>query len=144
MRNLFLLSASVLALQATRVDAQTDDSDRITAASDTVETVDIYGNRPGIAATAAPTRSPLEAIQPKTLLNSHYLRDIAPPQSDYLAAIEFAPSSSNSTPNGMGLSSKNGAVRGFQDGQYNVTFDGIPFSDPSAFGHATTSFFPAP
>src|SRR6185369_16627306 len=31
----------------------------------------------------------------------------------------------------------------FQDGQYNVTFDGIPFGDSNDFTHHSTSFFNA-
>ncbi|HLZ08757.1 MAG TPA: TonB-dependent receptor plug domain-containing protein, partial [Chloroflexota bacterium] len=32
-------------------------------------------------------------------------------------------------------------IRGFQDGQYNVTFDGIPWYDSNTFTHHTTSYF---
>jgi iron complex outermembrane recepter protein len=95
------------------------------------------------ATAIAPTQSSLKATQPQTILNSHLIRNIAQPNSDYLAIAQYAPSVVNATPNGAGYSSKSGTVRGFQDGQYNVTFDGIPFGDPSAFGHATVSFFPA-
>jgi iron complex outermembrane receptor protein len=34
-------------------------------------------------------------------------------------------------------------MRGFQDGQYNVTYDGIPFGDANGQSHHTTSYFPA-
>ncbi|CAE6931791.1 Vitamin B12 transporter BtuB [Paraburkholderia domus] len=95
------------------------------------------------ASAIAPTQSSLTATQPQTILNSHYIKNIAAPNSDYLAIAQFSPSVINAAPNGAGFSSKSATVRGFQDGQYNVTFDGIPFGDPSAFGHATTSFFPA-
>ncbi|CAB3762127.1 TonB-dependent receptor [Paraburkholderia humisilvae] len=91
----------------------------------------------------APTQASLDSIQPQTVLNSRMIRNIAQPNSDYLAIAQYAPSVVNATPNGAGYSSKSGTIRGFQDGQYNVTWDGIPFGDPSAFGHATVSFFPA-
>jgi len=32
-------------------------------------------------------------------------------------------------------------IRGFQDGQYNVTFDGIPWGDSNDFSHHSTSYF---
>ena len=32
-------------------------------------------------------------------------------------------------------------IRGFQDGQYNVTLDGIPFGDPNNYTHHTSSYF---
>jgi iron complex outermembrane receptor protein len=91
----------------------------------------------------APTQASLTEIQPQTVLNKNLIRNIAQPNSDYLAIAQYAPSVVNATPNGAGYSSKSGTIRGFQDGQYNVTWDGIPFGDPSAFGHATVSFFPA-
>ncbi len=35
------------------------------------------------------------------------------------------------------------SLRGFADGQFNVTLDGIPFQDPDGFSHHSTSVFPA-
>ena len=98
----------------------------------------------GTAAALAPSQGNLAAMEPESILNSNYIQTIASPKSDYLALLELTPSAINASPNGAGLSSKSGTIRGFQDGEYNVTFDGIPFSDPGAFGHATTAFFPAP
>lgn len=94
------------------------------------------------ASAVAPAQANLDALQPQSELSDYYIRTIAPATADYLTLVEMTPSSTNSSPNGAGLSSKNASVRGFQDGEYNVTFDGIPFGDPMAFGHATTSFFP--
>src|SRR6202041_36143 len=33
------------------------------------------------------------------------------------------------------------SIRGFQDGQFNVTFDGIPWGDSNDFTHHSTSYF---
>lgn len=85
----------------------------------------------------------MDATQPETDISRYAIKNIASPKDDYLAIMAASPSASNSSPNGPGLSSKNGTIRGFQDGEYNVTFDGIPFGDPGSYGHATTSFFPA-
>jgi iron complex outermembrane receptor protein len=35
------------------------------------------------------------------------------------------------------------SIRGFQDGQFNVTFDGIPWGDSNDFTHHSTSYFVA-
>jgi iron complex outermembrane receptor protein len=99
---------------------------------------------PGSASALAPSQGNLAAMEPESILNSNYIQKIASPKSDYLALLELTPSAVNASPNGAGLSSKSGTIRGFQDGEYNVTFDGIPFGDPGAFGHATTAYFPAP
>ncbi|MBU6468121.1 MAG: TonB-dependent receptor, partial [Betaproteobacteria bacterium] len=45
-------------------------------------------------------------------------------------------------PNGAGgQETQNISIRGFQDGQFNVTFDGIPIGDTNDFTHHSTSFF---
>lgn len=99
---------------------------------------------PGTASALAPSQANMAEIEPQSVLNRNYIQTIASPKADYLAVLELTPSAVNASPNGAGLSSKSATVRGFQDGEYDVTFDGIPFGDPGAFGHATTAFFPAP
>ncbi|NID14835.1 TonB-dependent receptor [Luteibacter yeojuensis] len=99
---------------------------------------------PGTAAALAPSQGSLFEVEPQSVLSRGYIKTIATPKADYLALLELTPSAVNASPNGAGLSSKSATVRGFQDGEYDVTFDGIPFGDPGAFGHATTAFFPGP
>jgi len=99
---------------------------------------------PGTASYLAPSQGSLSELEPQSILSRNYIQTIASPKDDYLALLELTPSAINASPNGAGLSSKSGTVRGFQDGEYDVSFDGIPFGDPGAFGHATTAFFPAP
>lgn len=99
---------------------------------------------PGSAAALAPSQGNLFEIEPQSVLSANFIHTIATPKADYLALVELTPSAVNAAPNGAGLSSKSATIRGFQDGEYDVTFDGIPFGDPGAFGHATTAFFPGP
>lgn len=106
------------------------------------ETVSVTATRD--ARVVSPSSVSLDAVQPESQVSNYYITHAAPPTSDYLTLVQFTPSVSNSSPNGPGVSSKNATIRGFQDGEYNVTFDGIPFGDPNSYGHATTSFFPAP
>ena len=51
--------------------------------------------------------------------------------------------SSGVNENGPGLSEKDAVIRGFGDGEYNVTYDGIPFADTNDPTHHTTAYFPA-
>jgi iron complex outermembrane receptor protein len=99
---------------------------------------------PGSASALAASQASLSALEPQSILSRNYIKTIASPKADYLSLLELTPSAVDASPNGAGLSSKSGTVRGFQDGEYDVTFDGIPFGDPGTFSHATTSFFPAP
>ena len=92
----------------------------------------------------APAQGNLDAVQPQSLVSQRFIEDVAPTNGDYSQTIKFTPSFSFSAPNGSGGSeSKSQVLRGFADGQYNVTIDGIPFGDTNDFTHHTTSFFPA-
>lgn len=91
-----------------------------------------------------PAQGNLDAIQPQSLVSQRFVEDVVPTNGDYAQTIKFTPSFSFSAPNGSGGSeSKSQVLRGFGDGQYNVTIDGIPFGDSNDFHHHTTSFFPA-
>lgn len=96
------------------------------------------------ALTQAPTESRLEALQPQSIINLDYVANSVAPTADFATIANIAPSVSNVETNGPGLSeSKHLTMRGFDDAQYNVTFDGIPFGDINDFSHHTTSYFPA-
>jgi iron complex outermembrane receptor protein len=145
MRKVLLLGVSMVAVQAGAA-AQTIDIGEVSAsaAAGSVEDDAATPPKPGTAAALAPTQGSLNAIEPVTIINENFIRNIAAPASDYLSIAQFAPSVQDSNPNGAGFDSQVGSIRGFQDGQYNVTFDGIPFSDPFDFNHHTTSYFPGP
>lgn len=99
---------------------------------------------PTAAAAKAITQAPLSATSPQTDISSDYISKQVNPLADYGTIIRIAPSYSSSSPNGPGLSeAKNQTLRGFPDGQFNVTYDGLPFGDTNDFTHHTTSYFPA-
>jgi iron complex outermembrane receptor protein len=78
----------------------------------------------------APSQGSLTTTEPKSIISQHYIQNSTAPTSNYSDIIQIAPSVSNIDPNGAGLmESQSLSIRGFQDGQYNVTFDGIPFGD---------------
>ncbi|OOG64394.1 hypothetical protein B0E46_06950 [Rhodanobacter sp. B04] len=99
----------------------------------------------GIASTVsdiAPTQGSMVAIQPQSIIGDLYLRENMSPTGDYTDAISIAPSVSTVAPNGPGLmEAASVTMRGFQDGQYNVTFDGIPWGDSNDFTHHSTSYY---
>ena len=75
---------------------------------------------------------PADPIQPTTSLTTAAYDDI----------VRLATRVISIAPNGPGLAENADlTIRGFADGQYNVTFDGIPFGDTNDFTyHATASF----
>lgn len=96
------------------------------------------------APTQAPTQTSLEATQPASEISQHYIENNVAPSSNYSEIVNIAPSVQSVSPNGPGLmETQSLSIRGLQDGQYNVTFDGIPWGDSNDFTHHSTSYFMA-
>ncbi len=101
-------------------------------------------NTPGTAPYEAPSLTPLHATQPTSVVSKQAIKNLFIGTASYADIAKLTPSVSAISPNGPGLQEANGPViRGFQDGQYNITFDGIPFGDFNDFTHHSTSFFTA-
>jgi iron complex outermembrane receptor protein len=95
------------------------------------------------AATMAPTESRLVATQPESIISLQTIQNSIAPTADYAMIAALSPSVTNFSTNGPGLNESKPTLRGFNDGQYNVTIDGIPFGDGNDYTHHTTSYFPA-
>lgn len=94
------------------------------------------------ASSIAITQGSTIATQPQSIIGSTYIQENVPPTGDYTDVASIAPSVYTVTPNGAGLmEAAVVSIRGFQDGQYNVTFDGIPWMDSNDFTHHSTSYF---
>jgi iron complex outermembrane receptor protein len=92
----------------------------------------------------APSAAPLEATQPTSLVNQHYIENNIISGANYENTVKFTPSVYSVTPNSSGLGpAESLSIRGFQDSQYNVMFDGMPFGDATDFHHTTDAYFTA-
>ncbi|UXA51792.1 TonB-dependent receptor [Xanthomonas prunicola] len=92
--------------------------------------------------TLAPSAPPLDAIQPTSVIDERFIRDGLRFNANYDDIIKYAPSVSVTSPEGPGMGKNEGiSIRGFQDGQFNITFDGIPFGDASDLHHTTSAYF---
>jgi iron complex outermembrane receptor protein len=90
----------------------------------------------------APTLTPLDATQPTASLSQYFIQNNMPLTANYAETIGISPSVQSVSPNGAGLMENQIlSIRGFVDGYYNVTFDGIPFQDSNDFTHHSTSYF---
>ena len=118
-----------------RIDPETPDFGRL------VSELVVTGASPAV--TAAPTKTPLEATQPMSIIDRKAIDQFIPTTADYTQIINLAPSVSGTSFNGPGLGEAKSVIRGFQDGQYNVTYDGIPWGDANGPTHHSTSFFPS-
>jgi iron complex outermembrane receptor protein len=96
------------------------------------------------AAADAPTKGSLEEMQPESIIGRQFIEQVTPQVGDWTSAASIAPSVSGITSNGGGVGEYNKlTMRGFQDGQFNVTFDGIAFGDTNDPTHHSASYFPA-
>jgi iron complex outermembrane receptor protein len=96
------------------------------------------------ASTAAPSKASLLETQPQSIITHQYIEQSTPESGDYTTAVLIAPSVSGVSSNGGGVGDTNTTIlRGFQDGQYNVTYDGIAFGDANDTTHHPMAFFPS-
>jgi len=94
-------------------------------------------------AQAAPISTSLTTTQPQSAVSRDFI-DNANAASDFNELIALTPSVSiTGTGNGQGFGETKAVIRGFQDGEYNVTYDSIPFADTNNPTHHSTAFFPS-
>lgn len=99
----------------------------------------------GKAATAAPVASSLKATEPQAVITRKVIEEAAPRVGDYTTTAILAPSMTT-IPNSNGSGATDGAkisMRGFADGQFNVTYDGVAWGDTNGPSHHSNSFFPS-
>jgi len=95
------------------------------------------------AAASAPIKASLQATQPQSIIDRKAIDQLIPATADYTQIVNLSPSVSGSSANGPGLGESKATLRGFKDGEYNITYDGIPWGDANGPTHHSTSFFPS-
>lgn len=96
------------------------------------------------AAATAPTKASLTQTQPEAIISHQFIENFTPETGDYTTVVLIAPSLSGISSNGGGVGETNKiTMRGFSDGEYNITYDGIFYGDTNNPTHHPASFFPA-
>jgi iron complex outermembrane receptor protein len=140
------LAAGLWALPAARAFA----ADAAVSAADApkeeqeVDAVVVTGKVSNPAVAASPARGVLNETEPEAVITRKFIEEAAPRVGDFSTIAALAPSMV-ATPqaNGPGLSDGGKiALRGFGDGQFNITFDGIAWNDTNGPSHHGTAFFP--
>ena len=91
----------------------------------------------------APVTASLKTTQPQAIVSRSFIDESLPPTADFNQIALITPSVSNyGGNNGVGLGESKAQIRGFQDGEYNVAYDGVPFGDTNDPTHHSTTFFP--
>lgn len=96
-----------------------------------------------MAAATSPSGNTLEASTAKTEITSDFIKNFMSPVADYSEYVNYAPGTYSLNPNGIGLGQGKTFFRGFQDGQYTMTFDDIPFEDTNTPTHHSWANFPS-
>jgi len=114
-----------------------DDPQRIAEGSDIVVTATRANE-------IAPVTASLQTTQPQSIISRSFIEDSLPATSDFNQIALISPSVSGyGNANGPGLSESKAQIRGFQDGEYNITYDGVPFGDTNDPTHHSNTFFPS-
>lgn len=91
----------------------------------------------------APLTASLTTTQPQAAVSRDFI-DNSNAAADFNQLISLTPGVSiTGTSNGIGFGETKATIRGFQDGEYNVTYDSIPFADTNNPTHHSTAFFPS-
>ena len=92
----------------------------------------------------APVTESLKETQPASIISRSFIEDSLPASADFNDIALISPSVANSGgENGVGLNESKTTIRGFQDGEYNITYDGVPFGDTNGPTHHSNTFFPS-
>jgi iron complex outermembrane recepter protein len=139
-----VFALALLAAPFSRAEISDRSSERDPAKDQTIRLQEFEVNEARTSAISmAPTESSLDAVQPQSTINLQTIQNSIAPTADYAMIANLAPSVTNFSTNGPGLNESKPTLRGFGDGNYNVTIDGIPFGDGNDFTHHTASYFPA-
>lgn len=137
---LALCLAAAIASPAWAGDNATADTSATPQQAKSLDAVQVTGT--DTVTTIAPSQASMVATEPQSTIGRVYIQENVPPTGDYTDIAQISPSVYTVTPNGSGLmEAPVVSIRGFQDGQYNVTFDGIPWMDSNDFTHHSTSYF---
>ncbi len=106
-------------------------------------TVEAEGDS-SIAVQNSPVKALLDAASARTEITSGYIRDFTSPVTDFSDITQAAPGTVTWSVNGVGNGQAKTYYRGFADGNYTMTWDGVPFQDSNDPTHHSWAYVPAP
>ncbi|MGZ3298973.1 MAG: TonB-dependent receptor plug domain-containing protein, partial [Asticcacaulis sp.] len=143
----FLFSSTVLTGLVFAAGAHAQDTSKPMDTTDvtdqTIKEVIIKAERSKAAATA-PSKASLDQGEPQSIVSRPFIETSIPETGDFTSIANITPSAASAgSNNGPGFGESKVTLRGFKDGNYNVTFDAIPWGDTNNPTHHSNSFFPA-
>jgi len=138
----WMLCGASLAAMAGTANAQREPQSSVApvATQADVQEITVIGR----AQPLSPSIAPLDVTQPTSRVAPEFLQNNIIPLASVDDIIKYQPSVWTQNPNGPGIGkAQTITLRGFNDssGQFNMTFDGIPFGDATDLHHTTSAIF---
>ncbi len=108
-----------------------------------VQQVEVNAGVDSIAAQTAPSGGFLEQRSARSLVSNTYIENYTSPVADFGEIVQIVPGAFTTSTDGIGLGQSKTYFRGFQDGDYDIDFDGVPFYDTNTPTHHSWAFFPS-
>ncbi len=99
---------------------------------------------PSMATQLAPVKALLDMASPRSEITSQYIRQFTSPVTDFADILQAAPGVVSYSTNGIGNGQAKNWFRGFADGSFTMTWDGVPFQDSNDPTHHSWAYVPAP
>jgi iron complex outermembrane receptor protein len=107
-----------------------------------VQSVIVTAER-SIGAKTAPTKASVDETEPESIISHDFIEQVTPETGNISTVVFIAPSISGLSGNAGGIGNYfSTTMRGFTDGEYNVTYDGIAFGDTNNPTHHPNDYFP--
>jgi iron complex outermembrane receptor protein len=90
-----------------------------------------------------PGDAKLESRMPQTFVSQEYLENFVSPTASFVEAVAYAPSVLGVSTNGPGLNDNKVSLRGFNNNQFTMAFDGIPINDTNGVSYHSTIWAPS-
>jgi iron complex outermembrane receptor protein len=97
-----------------------------------------------LAVQLAPVKALLDMASPRSEITSQYIRQFTSPVTDFSDIMQAAPGTVSYSTNGVGNGQAKLWFRGFKDGDFTMTWDGVPFQDSNDPTHHSWAYVPAP
>ncbi|MBB5059423.1 iron complex outermembrane receptor protein [Granulicella aggregans] len=97
-----------------------------------------------IASQLSPVKALLDMASPRSEITSMYIRQYTSPVTDFADILQAAPGTVSYSTNGIGNGQSKTWFRGFADGAFTMTWDGVPFQDSNDPTHHSWAYVPAP
>ncbi|MBV8207823.1 MAG: TonB-dependent receptor [Acidobacteria bacterium] len=99
---------------------------------------------PSPASQFSPVKGLLDMESPRSEITSNYIREFTIPTTDFADILQAAPGVVTYATNGVGNGQSKNWFRGFADGAFTMTWDGVPFEDTNDPTHHSWAYVPAP